>query len=49
MIAARPNHWSMSSFPVKEDCLWIGGMPLTQLAARVGQTPFYAYDRRVLD
>ena len=24
-------------------------MPLTQLAARVGQTPFYAYDRRLLD
>ena len=39
----------MSQFPVVDDCLWIGGMPLTQLAARVGQTPFYAYDRRVLD
>ncbi|MDN5870000.1 MAG: pyridoxal-dependent decarboxylase, exosortase A system-associated [Nitrococcus sp.] len=24
-------------------------MPLTELAARVGQTPFYAYDRRLLD
>jgi diaminopimelate decarboxylase len=38
----------MLQFPVIDDCLWIGGLPLTQLAARVGQTPFYAYDRRVL-
>ena len=38
----------MRQFPVVEDCLQIGGMPLTQLAARVGQTPFYAYDRRLL-
>ncbi len=49
MSAARPSHWPMSSFPVIDDCLQIGGMPLTQLAARVGQTPFYAYDRRLLD
>ena len=49
MTAARPSHWPMNQFLVQEDCLWIGGMPLTQLAARVGQTPFYAYDRRVLD
>ncbi len=38
----------MRQFPVVDDCLQIGGMPLTQLAARVGQTPFYAYDRRLL-
>ena len=49
MTAARPTHWPMSQFPVVDDCLWIGGMPLTQLVARVGQTPFYAYDRRLLD
>lgn len=49
MTAARPTHGPISQFPVVDDCLWIGGMPLTQLAARVGQTPFYAYDRRVLD
>ena len=48
MTAARPSHWPMLQFPVIDDCLWIGGLPLTQLAARVGQTPFYAYDRRVL-
>jgi diaminopimelate decarboxylase len=45
----RPTHWPMSQFPVVDDCLWVGGMPLTQLAARVGQTPFYAYERRLLD
>lgn len=39
----------MRQFPVVDDCLQIGGIPLTQLAARVGQTPFYAYDRRLLD
>ena len=33
------------SFPVKNGCLVIGGVPLTQLAERVGQTPFFAYDR----
>ncbi len=28
--------------------LRVGGMPLTRLAERVGQTPFYAYDRQLL-
>lgn len=32
-------------FPVEDDELRIGGMPLKALAARVGRTPFYAYDR----
>lgn len=49
MTTVRPTHWPMNPFPVIDDCLWIGGMPLTQLAARVGQIPFYAYDRRLLD
>jgi len=47
--AARPSHWPMSQFPVIDDQLQVGGIPLIQLAARVGQTPFYAYDRRLLD
>jgi diaminopimelate decarboxylase len=42
------THPALTAFPVIDDCLWIGGMPLTQLAARIGQTPFYAYDRRLL-
>lgn len=46
---APPVHTS-SSFPeVADGCLLVGGIPLTRLAARVGSTPFYAYDRRLLD
>jgi len=47
--AGRPAHPPMLQFPVIDDCLRIGGIPLTQLAARIGQTPFYAYDRHLLD
>ena len=32
-----------------DGCLVVGGVPLTRLAERVGRTPFYAYDRRLLD
>lgn len=49
MSAAKPVHAPMNQFAVVADCLQIGGIPLTQLAARVGQTPFYAYDRGLLD
>ncbi|MBZ4193002.1 MAG: pyridoxal-dependent decarboxylase, exosortase A system-associated [Candidatus Contendobacter sp.] len=49
MNTPRPIHWPMSQFPVVDDCLQIGGLALLQLAARVGQTPFYAYDRRLID
>lgn len=42
------QHAEMSQFPVREGELVVGGMPLTRLAARVGQTPFYAYDRGLL-
>jgi diaminopimelate decarboxylase len=38
----------MRQFPVVDDCLHIGGMPLTRLAQRVGTTPFYAYDRAAI-
>lgn len=39
----------MMQWPVVDDCLIVGGMPLTRLAQRVGRTPFYVYDRRVID
>ncbi len=42
----RPVHAPLTQFPVLDDCLQIGGMSLTRLAQRVGQTPFYAYDRQ---
>ncbi len=38
----------MRQFPVQDGELIVGGMPISRLAARVGQTPFYAYDRRLL-
>src|SRR5512147_2854378 len=48
MNKPRPVHAPMTQFPVVDDCLQIGGIPLTRLAARIGRTPFYAYDRRLL-
>lgn len=38
----------MSQFPVRDGQLVVGGELLSTLAARVGQTPFYAYDRGLL-
>ncbi len=49
MSSAKPQHAPMHQFAVVDDCLQVSGMPLPQLAARVGQTPFYAYERRLLD
>jgi diaminopimelate decarboxylase len=43
-----PVHADMPQFPQRGGELIVGGMPLTRLAARVGQTPFYAYDRQAL-
>ncbi len=44
----KPVHAPMSQFKSHEDDLLINGVPLKQLALRVGQTPFYAYDRSVI-
>ena len=46
MSNSRPKHASMDQFPLHDNCLQIGGIALTQLAQRVGSTPFYAYDRQ---
>lgn len=35
-------------FPVEDGQLLVGGIPLERLAARIGQTPFYAYDRSMI-
>ena len=45
---ALPIHAPMQQFKLAGDQLLIGALPLAQLAARVGQTPFYAYDRKLL-
>ncbi|MBI5718936.1 MAG: pyridoxal-dependent decarboxylase, exosortase A system-associated [Burkholderiales bacterium] len=38
----------MNQFAVQDGELIVGGMKLSQLAARVGRTPFFAYDRGLL-
>jgi diaminopimelate decarboxylase len=48
-VPAEPRLGAIDSWPVQDDCLVVGGMKLTRLAARVGRTPFYAYDRRRID
>ena len=42
------QHAPALNFAVENNCLVIGGMPLTRLAERVGSTPFYAYDRQLI-
>lgn len=48
MNAPLPVHGAPVDWPVENDTLLVGGVPLTQLAERVGSTPFYAYDRQRL-
>ncbi len=43
-----PVHAPMHQFLVADGELIVGGLPLSRLAARVGRTPFYAYDRSLL-
>lgn len=43
-----PTHAPMTQFAIANGQLLIGGLPLERLAARVGKTPFYAYDRALL-
>lgn len=48
-VQRRPAHAAQTQFAVADGCLQVGGIPLTRLAERVGSTPFYAYDRGLLD
>jgi len=43
-----PVHVPMSQFAVENGELMIGGQPVSRLAERVGRTPFYAYDRSLI-
>jgi diaminopimelate decarboxylase len=47
-MKAKLAHASLVQFPVVEDELVIGGVPIGQLAGQVGRTPFYAYDRSAI-
>ncbi|MFL6660898.1 MAG: pyridoxal-dependent decarboxylase, exosortase A system-associated [Rhizobacter sp.] len=42
------HHHALDRFPIVDGELSVGGIPLSLLAARVGSTPFYAYDRALL-
>lgn len=48
MSKSLPRHAPLTQFQVHDDCLHIGGIPLTRLVHRVGSTPFYAYDRQAM-
>jgi diaminopimelate decarboxylase len=45
---AQPQHPAIAAFEVEAGVLHVGGIPLPRLADRVGSTPFFAYDRRLL-
>jgi len=49
MSRPTPAHAPMDQFPTRNGELTVGGLPLTTLAERVGHTPFYAYDRTLLN
>jgi len=42
-------HAPIEHFGVVDDCLTINGQRVDRLARRVGRTPFYAYDRSVIE
>ncbi len=46
--STKPAHAVMDQFPLLGGELLVGGLPLSRLAARVGRTPFYAYDRDLM-
>jgi len=43
------SHAAMDGWTVVDDALVVGGVALTRLAQRVGRTPFYAYERRLIE
>ncbi len=45
----QPSHCKLAYFPVVEQQLQIGGQPVEQLAQQLGSTPFYAYDRAIIE
>lgn len=45
---SAPAHAALERAPAVDGKLRFGGVPLSQLAQRVGRTPFYAYDREAL-
>lgn len=48
MTNNRPKHASFHQFPIRDHCIQIGGMSLNRLTQRVGSTPYFAYDRKLI-
>lgn len=48
MRNSKPVHTPKLQFQVADNCLCIGGIPVTKLAQQVGSTPFYAYDKNLI-
>lgn len=48
MHLPSPMHPTVASFDTQQGCLSVGGIRIDHLAERVGGTPFFAYDRRLL-
>ncbi|NOR71684.1 MAG: pyridoxal-dependent decarboxylase, exosortase A system-associated [Methylomarinum sp.] len=48
MSKTPPQHDTSYSFPTHDNEIFIGGIKVSQLAQRIGQTPFYVYDRQRL-
>jgi len=48
MTVEFPQHTANPYYEVDGDCLVVGGRRLTELAAEIGSTPFYVYDRAVM-
>lgn len=48
-MKARRAHTVACPFPIVNGGMVIDGMPLDRLALRVGQTPFYAYSRHLIE
>jgi diaminopimelate decarboxylase len=44
-----PKHCELPYFPSEGGQLMVGGLAIEHLAKEVGHTPFYAYDRAVID
>jgi diaminopimelate decarboxylase len=42
------SHPSIAIFEATQSCLAVGGISLDRLSERVGSTPFFAYDRRLI-
>jgi diaminopimelate decarboxylase len=47
-MTEKPTHSPLWGWETQNGELLAGGVPLTQLAARVGATPFFAYDRALM-